>query len=568
MADKLTDYRSGKTPLPLRNRLWPLYGAGFENMGVDGKPLEQDMPTYGPDELLIRHDACGLCFSDIKLIGQGQTHPRISKDMKTDPVVLGHEVSMTVVGVGQNLQDRYKVGDRLTLETDIYVNGIGYAYGYMLQGGLSQYSVIDQRVISSDHGDQLIRIKPTMGYAEGALTEPWACVVGAYRLQYRTGLKNGGTTWIIGAGGKQNYTISSGFDEKTHPSKLLITNIPTAFGDWLSNRAGILKVDVIKVDDISHPPVETVDDIVLLGADPDIIEITSPRMGMFGVMAILGEAPMARRVNIDVGRIHYSRWLYVGSTSNDIAKAYNQVPLRANLKPGGKTWFVGAGGPMGRMHVQRAISFQGHPKTMVCSDISDLRLNELCDSFGLEAQSKGIQWICLNPNDKDAYGRSMEPFFREGFDDIIMLVPVPAVIADAGSHLAKGGVMNIFAGVARGTMVNMDLSDVYLRDIRMIGDSGSVMDDMLTVLSKWESKELSTNRSVAAVGSLTAARDGLKAVRDTTFAGKVVIYPNIKELPLTAIADLKEKMPSVYAKMRNGEWTNEAEEEFLRLMLP
>jgi hypothetical protein len=49
----------------------------------------------------------------------------------------------------------------------------------------------------------------------------------------------------------------------------------------------------------------------------------------------------------------------------------------------------------------------------------------------------------------------------------------------------------------------------------------------------------------------------------------VVIYPQIKEMPLTPLADLKELMPAVYARLNEqGEWTVEAEDEFLRLMLP
>jgi threonine dehydrogenase-like Zn-dependent dehydrogenase len=288
----------------------------------------------------------------------------------------------------------------------------------------------------------------------------------------------------------------------------------------------------------------------------------------FGILAILADQPMPRKVNIDVGRIHYHRWVYVGSTSTDIAAAYNRVRVRSTLKPGGQAWFVGAGGPMGRMHVQRAVQFSDGPGTIVCSDVSDLRLNELCNSFSSEAEGKGIRWVCVNPNDKEAYATIMAPFFEKGFDDIIMLVPVPVVIADAANRLTPGGVMNVFAGVARGTMVSLELSDVYLKDIRVIGHSASLMSDMQLVLNKWESNQLSPNRSVAAIGSLEAARDGLKAVKDTTFPGKVVIYPNIKEMPLTSLPDFKDRLPSVYAKLRNGEWTNEAEEEFLRIMLP
>src|SRR3990172_6119735 len=211
MSDKLVDYQRGDT-FEGPNRLWPLYGAGMENLGREGQPIEVPMPTYGPDELLVRHDACGLCFSDIKIITLGQEHPRIFRNIKQDPIVLGHEVTLTVVGVGENLRDQYRVGDRFIVQADIFVGGVGYAYGYMLQGGLSKYGVIDQRVLNGDDGNYLIAVKPETGYAESALAEPWACVIAAYQLQYRTGLKRDGITWIIGTPGAAGkaYTIGAG----------------------------------------------------------------------------------------------------------------------------------------------------------------------------------------------------------------------------------------------------------------------------------------------------------------------------------------------------------------------
>lgn len=151
---------------------------------------------------------------------------------------------------------------------------------------------------------------------------------------------------------------------------------------------------------------------------------------------------------------------------------------------------------------------------------------------------------------------------------MIVLAPVPALIADSATYLAPQGVMNVFAGVGRGTMVNMDISDVYLKGVRYIGQSGSLIEDLKLTLSQAESGELSTNRAVAAIGSLSATKKGLEALRDAVYPGKVVIYPHIKEMPLTSLPELKEAMPTVYAKLKDGrEWTNEAEAEFLRLML-
>ncbi len=48
--------------------------------------------------------------------------------------------------------------------------------------------------------------------------------------------------------------------------------------------------------------------------------------------------------------------------------------------------------------------------------------------------------------------------------------------------LAPRGVMNVFAGVARGTMAPLDLSDAYLKQARVIGHSASSIDDLRFML--------------------------------------------------------------------------------------
>jgi D-arabinose 1-dehydrogenase-like Zn-dependent alcohol dehydrogenase len=574
MSDKLDAYRSGNSALPEKNRLWPLYGPGFENLGDDGGTIELPVPEIGPDELLVRHDACGLCFSDIKVIKAGQAHPRIYRDMSSNPVVLGHEVSMTIVRVGENLRDRYHVGDRFIVQADIFLDGVSYAYGYELQGGLSRYNVIDWRVLNGDHGNYLIPVQDSTGYAESALTEPWACVIAAYQLKYRTGLKPGGTCWIIGTeeSRAKTYTIGAGFDENSHPARLLLTDVPQAFASWLKARASRLGIQAEEVSRIEQvpSPLESIDDIVVLGADADIIEAVSPRLANFGILAIIADRPLFRKVSVDVGRVHYNRWVYVGGKGPDVARAYSDLPVRSTLKSGGRAWFAGAGGPMGRMHVQRAIQVAERPMTILCTDVSDLRLDDLCTSYAAEAKAKGIEFICVNPTKGEQYQSTLSAFREKGgFDDIIVLAPIPALISEAAGYLAPRGVMNVFAGVTRGVAASLDLSGTYLKDTRIIGHSASTIEDLRLMLHQAETGELSPNRSIAAVGSLSAAREGLKAVNDTLFPGKVVIFPQIREFPLTALPDLKEKLPSVYAKLKHGhEWTVEAEEEFLRLMLP
>ncbi|MDH4135510.1 MAG: hypothetical protein OEW09_02170, partial [Anaerolineae bacterium] len=364
------------------------------------------------------------------------------------------------------------------------------------------------------------------------------------------------------------YTISVGFDESSHPDRLLLTDVPAEFAGWLKMQAATLGVEVIEVDDVTAPPVEQVDDIVLLGADPELIEAVSPHLAYFGILAIVADAPLPRKVEVDVGRVHYNRWIYVGGPGPDIARVYSDVPVRSTLKPGGRAWFVGAGGPMGQMHIQHAVEAPDGPKTIFCTAQSDRRLRIVESIYRADAEAKTIAFTCVSRQDTVVYRQTLEKVGALGFDDIMVMAPDAGAIAEAADYIAPGGVMNIFAGVARGTMTSLDLSDVYLKDVRFIGHSGLTIEDMRLTLHQVESGSLSPNRLVAAIGSLTAAREGLQAVKDAVFPGKIVIYPLIKDFPLTALPDLKGKLPSVYAKLKDGcEWTTEAEEEFLRLML-
>jgi len=209
--DKLDEYKRADAPLPEHNVVWPTYGAGFENFGRDERPIETPLPPAGADELIVRHDACGLCFSDIKIISLGEQHPRIFRDIRQQPVVQGHEVAMTVVEVGDDLRDQYHVGDRFIIQADIFKDGVGYAYGYMIQGGLSRYGVIDQRVLNGDDGNYLLPLRPETGYAQSALVEPWACVIAAYQLGYRAALKPGVMFGIVGTAAAQGAAAMIGF---------------------------------------------------------------------------------------------------------------------------------------------------------------------------------------------------------------------------------------------------------------------------------------------------------------------------------------------------------------------
>lgn len=568
MTDSLTRYRAADASLPRRNRLWPLYGAGFDNLGDDGDLIEVPMPAYGPDELLVRHDATGICFSDIKVIRAGQNHPRIYRDMSKEPVVLGHEISLTVVGVGENLREQYRIGDRFIVQADIYVGGVGYAYGYEIQGGFSQFNVIDQRVLHGDGGNYLLPIRPTTGYAEAALNEPWACVEASYTVSYRDVWKPGGALWVVGDGPG----VTLGRAAAWRPGRMALDVGDAALAATLRDWAAAQGVEIVPDD-----PDARYDDIVVLSADPELIERAFARLARGGHFAVITGAEVPRPVALDIGRLHYDNLGLLGAPvpgngdGTEIAAAY--TPIRTQLLPGGVTWILGAGGPMGHMHLQRALEIDGRPRKIVATNLSRPRIVAVEEKFSGPAQAAGVELACFSQDslpDLAALDRRLaEESGAHGYDDIAVMAPSVPAVELAMPHLADHGVMNVFAGLPRGTMARFNLNDVVRRGVRFTGTSGSSIEDLARMRDLTESHALSPNKSVAAIAGLEGVPEGLHAVADGRFPGKVVIFPNLsKPLPLTTLPELKERLPSVYAKLGPGEsWTVEAEEELLRLLL-
>ena len=574
MTDVLRKYREATHTLPQTILTWPLYGAGMESFGRDGKPVEAPMPKYGPDELLARVDAVSICFSDIKVINQGNKHPRITdRDLVNDPVTLGHEAAITIVGIGESHKDRFKVGERYIVQADVFVGGKSMAFGYVLPGGQTQYQVIGREILNGDEGCYLLPMQEATGYAEAALAEPWACVMASYRIGRRPSIKSGGALWIIGACDEDDCSL----DMQAAPRLVVATDVDWPVLDQLKfwSEAGRFEL-------IESPAFESIDfeafaaehsafdDIIILGAHADRIERSAQLLGKHGIISIIASKPLAGPVKIDIGKVHYQNHSYLGTTSRHIAEAYEPIRVPSELCPGGIAWFIGAGGPMGQMHVQRAVELEGGPSKVLATDVDTARLQSVKDRFTPIAERRGVELIAVNPNEMsaDEFAKLLNDFTGgEGFDDIVLTALVPALIEQAAPYLAEEGLMNLFAGLPIGTIVSLDLTPVYAKGVRFVGSSGSKLSDMLDTLHAAESGKLSTNTSVAAIGGIEASWDGMLAAKEGRFPGKVVIYPQVRGLELTAVQDLKNRLPNVYAKLTDGMfWNREAEAELLRSM--
>ncbi len=186
---KVDRYKALGYELPTRTLVWQLTGKGLENFHLE----EIDLPPIGPRDIRFRSDSNGICFSDVKVVVAGQDHPRLADyDMAKDKVVPGHEISITIVEVGDEAKGRFKIGERYIVQADMLE--FDTAVGYAIWGGMIQYGVFDERV-----QNYLIKIEDDIAYSQASLVEPWACIEASYeRADLQTGDR---VAWVLGGGG-------------------------------------------------------------------------------------------------------------------------------------------------------------------------------------------------------------------------------------------------------------------------------------------------------------------------------------------------------------------------------
>lgn len=556
--------------VPDRMLRWELYGAGLDSLGQENAPALRDVPRPGPGELLVRVDACGICFSDIKIINLGGDHPRLQgRDLRADPVVMGHEVSVTVVDVGPDAPVEFPPGQRAIVQADIYVNGVNRAFGYRIPGGFSQYALIPREVLQGDEGCYLLPVDARLGHAEAGLCEPWACVEASYNYRPRTAPKAGGDLLLFNVSEDLTQLESFRFTPPDPTGRVLVvagSGMPgRALGQLIQN-AG--KVDVVSdrsaCQEASAGPW---DDIVIAGTPPPgLVAALAACLKPHGTLCLLGggQMPVAE---LDIGRIHYQGLQVVGSPGLDVMQAY-AWKRTAELMPGGTAWFIGAGGPLGQMHLSRALTLPTPPRHIVATQNTGPRLEDLRQRFEPLARARGVELTLLDPKalGPEAMDRALRSAAPGGFTDIACIVPNVEVVEESQRYLAENGGYDIFAGVPVGTMARIDLSAVVHRGARFWGTSGSSIADLRSVLQKVDRGELATDSVVAAVGGIRAVKEGLAAVRDARYLGKTLIYPQLTHLPLLSVEECVERYPTLREKLTEGRyWNREAEAELFRL---
>jgi threonine dehydrogenase-like Zn-dependent dehydrogenase len=520
----------------------------------------------GPHQIVCRVEAVGLCFSDLKLLKQFATHPRKTEivggiDSKVleeissyapgeKPTVPGHEAVVRVEAVGPGVR-RFNRTERYLVQTDyrwLPTAQSNASFGYNFEGALQEYVLMDERVITSPDGESmLIPVPEDLSASAVALVEPWACVEDAYASTERQRIKTGGKMLIVADKEVSDGTLRELFGTFGRPAK----------ATWVSTRAApFADIAVERRNKVSDLPDGAYDDVIYFGSDAAKVEELFAKVGPKGLFNIvLSEGRLERDIVTQIGRVHYGGIRIVGTTGSDPADSMKYIPHNGEIRKGDVVNVIGAGGPMGLMHVIRNIC-QGIPGVKVfAGDVDDGRLAVLARIARPLAEKNGVEFRAYNAGDEK---------IEERISYVALMAPLPELVTASVKGAANNAIINIFAGIPATVTGKIDLDGYIEKQVYFIGTSGSVLDDMKQVLAKVVSGRLDTNVSVAAISGLDGACDGIRAVENRSIAGKIIVYPSCKGLALTPLEKLAKTMPDVAACLNDGLWTTQAERKLLK----
>ncbi|HPK01546.1 MAG TPA: alcohol dehydrogenase catalytic domain-containing protein [Candidatus Sumerlaeota bacterium] len=533
---------------------------------------DKDVPRPGPHQVLAKIEAVGLCFSDLKLLKQFSEHARKKEVVKglseqilngipsyvpaDKPTVPGHEVVLRIVAVGDNVK-HHKVGERCIVQADyrnLRTSGSNAAFGYNFEGGLQEYVLMDERVVVDEDGERfLIPVKDDIGASQVALVEPWACVEDSYVTRERQSILAAGRLLVVADAGHAIEGLRESFSPDGPPASITIVCVE----DVQLKAIQDLGLPVEEAIDPVALPDEGFDDIVYFGASKPTLDVLNDKLAAHAIINVVkGGKRIGEPVAVGVGRVHYGPTRWIGTDSTRADDAYRNIPPDGDIRDGDSVLVVGAGGPMGQMHVIRNVCAGRKGVSVTGSDLDAARLAALEAKARPMAAANNVSLRMVN---------SKEEKLDQAFSYYALMAPVGQLVADAIRDGAEGMIINIFAGIPAPVKHDLDLDTYFAKRAFMFGTSGSTIRDMKIVLEKVESGQLNTNASVDAIAGMSGATDGIAAVENRTMAGKIIVYPQLHDVPLIPLSELGEHFPTVAAKLDDGQWTPAAEAELLRV---
>jgi L-iditol 2-dehydrogenase len=168
---------------------------GYNRLSFENVPE----PSIGPDDVLVRVKACGICGSDVHGMDG-------SSGRRRPPIIMGHEAAGVIEKIGAKVTG-WKFGQRVTFDSTVYCGTCAFCKtgkinlcnnrrvlgvsceDYRQHGAFAEFVVVPQRI--------LYRLPDELPFEHAAFVEPLSIAVHA---AHRAHMAAHETVVVVGAG--------------------------------------------------------------------------------------------------------------------------------------------------------------------------------------------------------------------------------------------------------------------------------------------------------------------------------------------------------------------------------
>ena len=330
----------------MKTRAVRLYGKN------DLRLEEFELPPHKEDEILARVVSDSLCMSSYKAAVQGGDHKRVPDNVAENPVIIGHEFCGEIIEVGKKWEDKFRPGQKFSIQPAMNYHGSLAAPGYSYSniGGDSTYVIIPNEVMETGC---LLKYEGDAFFC-GSLAEPVSCVAGTFHAMYHTdpgryehhmGIREGGAMAILaGVGPMGLAAIDYILHCPRRPGLLVVTDIAQ---DRLDRAGEILSVSEAEKQGVKLVYLNTrdldakkalldcnngqnYDDILVFAPVPALVELADSLLAKDGCLNFFsGPADPAFSAKFNFYNVHYLNTHVVGTSGGNTDDMQESLDMMA-----------------------------------------------------------------------------------------------------------------------------------------------------------------------------------------------------------------------------------------------
>ncbi|MBW1673831.1 MAG: zinc-binding dehydrogenase [Deltaproteobacteria bacterium] len=281
----------------------------LRKFGLPLKLMEMDTPQIKGDELLLRVRACGICQTDLKIIG-GQIPP----EFVTLPVVPGHEVVGEVVDIGKDVSGIAE-GDVGAVFLCIFCRECQYCLtgrqnlclnlhrvGFDLQGGFAEFIRIPAHAFCPFRKGLPLH---EMAIVADAIGTPF------HAITRFADVKPGQNLLIVGAGGLGIHAVQIA---KLYAAKVFVVDMDPKALDLAKKFGADETLEPAEAPEALRELTKGIGvDVVLeIVGIPETLNWSLPSLKRGGKIILVGYAP-GRPFPLDIMAMHFHEWEIIGS---------------------------------------------------------------------------------------------------------------------------------------------------------------------------------------------------------------------------------------------------------------